>query len=61
MDAKVGQSPASHHIQVLLYMYTVPRALGQYKGVIFDGIVGYPDYADHVSHTALEDKFVENT
>jgi hypothetical protein len=60
VDAKTGQPSPSHHIQVLLYMYAIPRALGQYKGVIFDGIVVYPDHAVHVPHAGLDAQFVEH-
>lgn len=60
VDAKTGQPSPSHHVQVLLYMYAIPKALGQYKGVTFDGRVIYPDHEDHVPSTAVDDTFIEN-
>ena len=47
-DAKTGKPSPSHHIQVMVYMYAVPRALGQYKGVTFD------------PSTAIDGPFIEN-
>ena len=35
-DAKTGKPSPSHHIQVMVYMYAVPRTLGQYKGITFE-------------------------
>lgn len=60
IDAKTGNPSPSHHVQVLLYMYAVPKALQQYKGVEFDGRVIYPDHEEYVPVTALDDTFVEN-
>ena len=60
VDVKTCQPSPSHHVQVLLYMYAAPRALGQYKGVTFDGRVVYPDHEDHIPSSALDATFVEN-
>ena len=60
VDAKNAQPSPSHHVQVLLYMYAIPRALQQYKGVNFDGRVVYPDHEEYVPSTALDDTFVNN-
>lgn len=59
-DAKTGRPSPSHHIQVMVYMYAVPRALGQYKGVAFDGKVVYQDQEIIIPSTAVDQPFVEN-
>jgi len=59
-DAKTGKPSPSHHIQVMVYMYAVPRALGQYKGVTFDGRVVYVDQEIPIPAAAVSDTFVEN-
>ena len=60
VDAKTAQPSPSHHVQVLLYMYAIPRALQQYKEVNFDGRVVYPDHEEYVLSTAVDDTFVDN-
>ena len=59
-DAKTGNPSPAHHIQVMLYMYAVPRALGQYKGVTFDGEVVYEDHEVSIPSMAVDGPFVEN-
>ena len=41
-------------------MYALPKAMGQYDKVIFDGKVVYPDHEDYIPNTALDDTFIEN-
>lgn len=60
LDAKTGEPSPSHHVQVMLYMYAVPRALHQYRGVTFEGKVIYPDHEDHIPSTAVDDTFINN-
>ena len=59
-DAKTGRPSPSHHIQVMAYMYAVPRALGQYKGIAFDGKVVYEDQEIPIPATAVGEPFIEN-
>ena len=44
IDVKTGRPSPSHVVQVLAYMYAVPRAMGQHRGVVFDGRVAYGDH-----------------
>ena len=60
VDAKTGQPSPSHHVQVMLYMYAIPKALGQYKGVTFDGQVIYPDHAVYIPSSSINETFVDN-
>lgn len=59
-DAKTGRPSPSHHIQVMVYMYAVPRALGQYKGVTFDGKVVYEDQEVPIPAAAVGEPFIDN-
>ena len=60
IDVKTGQPSPSHSVQVMLYMYAIPRALGQYKGVTFDGRIVYTDHTVEIPESAVDDKFVAN-
>ena len=59
-DAKTGKPSPSHHIQVMVYMYAIPRALKQYKGVEFDGKVVYPDQEVVIPGAAIDQTFIDN-
>ena len=41
-------------------MYTVPQALGQYKGMTFDGKVVYEDQEISIPSAAIDKPFIEN-
>lgn len=60
-DAKTGRPSPSHHIQVLVYMYAVPRALGQYGGVTLEGNVVYENQEVPILASAASDPFIENS
>ncbi len=60
LDAKTGKPQPSHDIQVMIYMYAVPRALPQYKGCTFDGKVVYADHVVDIPSAAVDDVFIEN-
>ena len=50
----------SHSVQVMLYMYAVPMALGQYNGVIFNGQVAYSDHVVDIPAAAVDEQFIGN-
>lgn len=60
LDAKTGDPSPSHHVQVMLYMYAIPKALHQYKGITFEGKVVYPDHEECVPSKAVDDTFIGN-
>ena len=60
IDIKTGQPSPSHSAQVMLYMYAISRALGQYRGVTFDGKVVYTDHTVEIPASAVDEKFVAN-
>ena len=60
IDIKTGEPQSSHGVQVIVYMYAIPRALGQYRGVTFDGKLVYADHEVPIPSSAVDDKFVGN-
>ena len=60
VDIKTGSASPAHAVQVMLYMYAVPIALGQYKGIAFDGLVQYRDNQVHIPANAIDDTFINN-
>ncbi len=58
-DVKTGQPTASDHVQVMTYMYAVPRALGQYRDMAFDGMVVYRDYEVSIPASAVDEQFID--
>ena len=61
IDIKTGKPDrASHSVQVMLYMYAVPRALGQHRGVTFDGRVIYNDHEVVIPASAVDEVFIGN-
>ena len=60
IDIKTGRPSPSHSVQVMLYMYAIPRALGQYRGITFDGQVCYVDHVVDIPSTAVDDQFIGN-
>ena len=57
-DAKTGQQSISHQIQVLIYMYALPKALPQYRDVTFEGKLVYPDEEVFIPSDGVNDGFV---
>ena len=60
IDAKTGKSSPAHSAQVLIYMYAVPKALTEYRGVEFRGHVVYPESQVGIPVSAVDKKFTEN-
>ena len=45
----------------MLYMYGVPRAMGQHHGVAFDGVVAYRDHeVPHTGRRRWNETFIGN-
>ena len=60
IDVKTGKPSPSHGVQVMLYMYAVSRALGQYGGVVFDGRVSYRDHDVDIPAAMVDETFIGN-
>ena len=59
IDAKTGKPSPSHAVQVITYMYAVPKALEQYRGIRFKGHVVYSDSQVGIPASAVDEKIVE--
>ena len=59
IDAKTGKPSPAHSAQVMVYQYTVPRALEQYRGLEFPGHVSYPDGNVQILASGVDAKFVD--
>ena len=59
IDAKTGKPSPSHAAQVRIYMYALPKALEQFRGVEFRAHVVYPDANVGIPASAVDGKFVE--
>jgi hypothetical protein len=60
IDVKTGRPSPAHSVQVMLYMYAVPRVLRQYHGVTFDGVVAYGDHQVAIPAAAVDETFIGN-
>ena len=60
IDVKTGRPSPSHSVQVMLYMYAIPRSLGHHRGIAFDGKVLYKDHEVGIPATAVDEKFASN-
>ena len=56
IDAKTGAPSPGHSVQLMTYMYAVPRALHQYQGVLFDGLLVYDDHEEYIPASAINRK-----
>ena len=59
IDVKTGKPGPAHIVQVMLYMYAVPRAMGRHRDVIFNGQVAYTDHAVDIPAEAVDEEFIE--
>ena len=57
-DAKTGRPNPAHSIQILTYMYAVPRAKPEFRGMEFRGHVVYPDGNVQIPVSGPDRKFV---
>ena len=60
VDAKTGQESPSHAVQVMIYLYAVPRALERYRSAKLRGQVTYRDHTVRIPAEAVDDAFIEN-
>jgi hypothetical protein len=60
IDVKTGKPSPAHHVQVMVYMYAVPRVFLHYKGMPFAGKVIYRDHEVDIPASAVDGKFIDN-
>ena len=56
-EVKTGEPSASDQAQVMIYMYAMPYASPQFKGVRFDGTVVYRDHEVPIPADAVDESF----
>jgi hypothetical protein len=59
-DAKTGKPSPAHLIQLMIYMYAIPKALKQYAGVEFQGKIVYQDHEVVIPSSAIDETFIDN-
>ena len=59
IDAKTGEESASHMIQLLIYMYALPKALPQYGSIKFEGKIIYSNNEVFIPSDAVNNSFTE--
>ena len=57
---KTGQDSASHVVQVMIYLYAIPRALERYRTLKLRGQVTYDDHTIRIPAEAVDDQFIQN-
>ena len=60
VDAKTGHESPSHTVQVMIYLYAVPRAFERYRNAKLRGQVTYRDHTTRIPADAVDDQFVQN-
>lgn len=60
VDAKTGHERPSHGVQVMIYLYAVPKALQRYRETQLSGQVTYRDHTIRIPADAVVEKFVQN-
>ncbi len=60
VDAKTGHESPSHAVQVMIYLYAVPRALERYRNANLREQVTYRDHTSRISAEAVDDQFIQN-
>ena len=59
-DCKTGQPRASDDVQVMLYMYFLPRSSQKFRGKTFRGQLVYADDRVEIPETAINAEFEEH-
>ena len=57
---KNGQDSSSHVVQVMIYLYAIPRALERYRSLKLRGQAAYLDHTIRVPAEAVDDQFIRN-
>ena len=60
VDAKTGHESPSHTVQVMIYLYAVPRAFERYRNAKLRGQVTYRDHTVRIPSDAVDERFVQN-
>ena len=60
IDIKAGQQQRSHYVQIMIYIYALPRALPQYQHAKLAGEVIYPTRTVRVPMGGLHTQFIKD-
>jgi hypothetical protein len=60
IEVKTGKPWPSDRIQLMLYIWALPRAKSKYRGVPFDGLLIYPNHEIEISALDVDEIFVKN-
>ena len=60
VDVKTGHESTSHVVQVMIYLYAIPRAIEKYRTLKPRGQVTYEDHTIRIPAEAVDDQFVQN-
>ena len=60
IDAKTGKPGPSHALQVLVYMYAIPRALSEYGGMTISGNVAYETHDIPIAPAEITSRFTDS-
>ena len=60
VDVKTSHESASHVVQVMIYVYAIPRALERYRTLKLRGQVTYDDHTVRIPAEAVDDQFIQN-
>ena len=60
VDVKNGQDSPSHVVQVIIYLYAIPRALERYRTLKLRGQATYLDHTVRIPAEAVDDQFMQN-
>ena len=60
VDVKTGQESASQIVQVMIYLYAIPRALERYRTLKLRGQATYLDHMVRILAEAVDDQFIQN-
>ena len=60
IDIKAGQQQPAHFVQIMIYMYALPRALPQYQHAKLAGEIVYPTRTARVPMGSLHTQFIKD-
>ena len=60
VDVKTGQESASHVVQVMIYLYAIPRAPERYRTLKLSGQATNLDHTVRIPAEAVDDQFIQN-
>ena len=60
IDFKTGQEQPWHKLQVMIYMYAMPKALPEYRDFKFAGEIVYNNRTERVPQGGIDQGFLQN-